>query len=56
MSSPEIDPVTAESEQQDADLGGEHPEPTYRDQDPAGEEVGTDESRDEGDSGGMRPG
>ncbi|MEU0513958.1 MULTISPECIES: hypothetical protein [Amycolatopsis] len=54
MSGPEIDPVTAESEQQDADIGGEHTEPTYRDQDP---EVGTDEAEPEGEGGpgGMDP-
>ncbi|WP_167344388.1 hypothetical protein [Amycolatopsis rifamycinica] len=50
MSTPEIDPVTAESMEEDADIGGEHTEPTFRDQQPAGE------SDDEGaDRGGMPP-
>jgi hypothetical protein len=53
MSTPEIDPVTAEAMEQDADVGGEHTEPTFRDQEPRStpneEEAG-------GDSGGMEPG
>ncbi|MDQ0379626.1 hypothetical protein [Amycolatopsis thermophila] len=58
MNSPEIDPVTAESEQQDADVGDEHTEPTYRDQAPTGDDVGSDESAPggEGGPGGMDPG
>jgi hypothetical protein len=49
MSTPEIDPVTAESMEEDADVGGEHTEPTFHDQEPrAGE---SDEEG--GDHGGM---
>jgi hypothetical protein len=49
MSTPEIDPVTAASEQEDADVGGEHTEPTFHDQEPH-----PDDSDEEGaDSGGM---
>ncbi|WP_205215196.1 hypothetical protein [Amycolatopsis albispora] len=50
---PEIDPVTAESMEQDADIGGEHTEPTYRDQEPRPGDPEPDERR--GDSGGMEP-
>jgi hypothetical protein len=52
MSTPEIDPVTAESMQEDADFGGEHTKPTYGDE-PAPE--GPDESvpTGEGGDGGM---
>jgi hypothetical protein len=53
MSTPEIDPVTAESEEQDADVGGEHTEPTFRDQAPR---PGRNEEEAGGDSGGMDPG
>ncbi len=53
MSTPEIDPVTAESEQEDEDFGAEHTEPTFRDQPPGTYEGGDDEiSR--GDSGGLK--
>ncbi|MGW4487433.1 hypothetical protein ACWEOE_26745 [Amycolatopsis sp. NPDC004368] len=54
MSTPEIDPVTAESMQEDADFGEEHTEPTFRDQVP--EPSGTT-TEDEGrsDHGGMDP-
>ena len=34
MSTPEIDPVTAECREADADIAGEHTEPTFRDQEP----------------------
>ncbi len=54
MSTPEIDPVTAESEQQDEDFGGEHTEPTFRDQPPAAGGSGDDESS-RGDAGGLNP-
>lgn len=54
MSTPEIDPVTAESEQQDADFGGEHKEPTFRDQPPEPTE-GADDESSRGDAGGMKP-
>lgn len=54
VSTPEIDPVTAESMQEDADFGEEHTEPTFRDQVP--EPSGTT-TEDEGrsDHGGMDP-
>ncbi|NKQ52497.1 hypothetical protein HFP15_06355 [Amycolatopsis sp. K13G38] len=55
MSSPDIDPVTAQSEQEDADFAGEHTEPTYRDQPPTGEDVGSDEATSESGPGGMDP-
>jgi hypothetical protein len=52
VSTPEIDPVTAESMEDDADVGGEHTEPTFRDQEspPA---AGSDEENT--DSGGLPP-
>jgi hypothetical protein len=55
MSTPEIDPVTAESMEEDADFGGEHTEPTVRDQEPRPADAAAE---DEGgsDSGGMAPG
>ncbi len=49
MSTPEIDPVTAESMEEDADIGGEHTEPTFRDQEPG--PAPTDE--EDADHGGM---
>jgi hypothetical protein len=52
MSTPEIDPVTAESMEQDADIGGEHTEPTFRDQEPRPAESEEEDS----DHGGMTPG
>ncbi|WP_410671489.1 hypothetical protein [Amycolatopsis sp. cmx-4-68] len=52
MSTPEIDPVTAESMEEDADIGGEHTEPTFRDQGPRPAE--SDE--EDADQGGMTPG
>jgi hypothetical protein len=57
MSTPEIDPVTAESMQQDSDFGEEHTEPTYSDQAPTGDDVGSDEASPEGKGGdgGMDP-
>jgi hypothetical protein len=51
MSTPEIDPVTAESMAADADIGGEHTEPTFHDQEPR--PAGSDE--EDADSGGMPP-
>ncbi|MEV7095117.1 hypothetical protein AB0M80_19985 [Amycolatopsis sp. NPDC051045] len=51
MSTPEIDPVTAESMEDDADIGGEHTEPTFRDQEPrAG-----DSDEEDPDRGGLPP-
>ncbi|MGW5720082.1 hypothetical protein ACWEVP_28210 [Amycolatopsis sp. NPDC003865] len=52
MSTPEIDPVTAESMEEDADVGGEHTEPTFRDQDP----VPPPSDEDDADHGGMPAG
>ena len=51
MSTPEIDPVTAESMEADTDIAGEHTEPTFRDQEPHANE--SDEA--EPDRGGMPP-
>lgn len=48
MSHPEIDPVTAESMEQDADFADEHTRPTYADE-PSTEEP--DESVPSGDAG-----
>jgi hypothetical protein len=55
MSTPEIDRVTAESMEEDSDIGGEHTESTVRDQKPSPTSAST---KDEGgsDSGGMAPG
>jgi hypothetical protein len=50
MSRPEIDPVTAESMEQDADFAEEHTRPTYADEDSP--EGASDESVPE-DGGGM---
>ena len=50
MSTPEIDPVTAESMEEDADIAGEHTEPTFRDQEPQPVE----DSAEENDRGGMK--
>jgi hypothetical protein len=54
VSTPEIDPVTAESMEQDADIGGEHTDSTVRDQEPG---PAGDAPEEEGgsDSGGMAP-
>ncbi|WP_410645862.1 hypothetical protein [Amycolatopsis sp. lyj-346] len=52
MSTPEIDPVTAESMEADADIGGEHTEPTVRDQEPRA----NDSDEEDPDRGGMPPG
>jgi hypothetical protein len=49
---PEPDPVTAESELEDADIGGEHTRPTYADENPGGPHRGPDESEPD-DEGGM---
>ncbi|MEV6876203.1 hypothetical protein [Amycolatopsis sp. NPDC051128] len=51
MSTPELDPVTAESMEDDADVGAEHTEPTFRDQEsrPAGDD------EENTDSGGLPP-
>ncbi|MFF1614258.1 hypothetical protein ACFVYA_41380 [Amycolatopsis sp. NPDC058278] len=49
MSTPEIDPVTAESMEADADIAGEHTEPTFRDQEP---QAG-DSDEEDADRGGM---
>ncbi|MEV6905114.1 hypothetical protein [Amycolatopsis sp. NPDC051372] len=54
MSTPEIDPVTAESMEEDADFGQEHTEPTFRDQSPAPSGRRTEEQGG-GDHGGMEP-
>ena len=51
MSSPDIDPATAESMEEDADFADEHTEPTFRDQHPTGEDVGSDESQPKGEGG-----
>jgi hypothetical protein len=53
MSTPEIDPVTAESMEEDADFGGEHTEPTFRDQGPGADRKLLDED-DNDDSGGLK--
>ncbi|MBN6038390.1 hypothetical protein [Amycolatopsis sp. 195334CR] len=53
MSTPEIDPVTAESMEEDADIGDEHTEPTYRDQHPGPADEDLDDP--DGDRGGMDP-
>ncbi|MCR3752055.1 hypothetical protein [Lentzea californiensis] len=52
MSTPEPDRVTAESELEDADIGGEHTRPTYADENPGGPYRGRDESEPH-DEGGM---
>ncbi|WP_434533289.1 hypothetical protein [Amycolatopsis carbonis] len=54
MSTPEIDPVTAESMEEDADFGDEHTEPTFRDQPPETPGART-EDEGGGDHGGMDP-
>ncbi|WP_169332714.1 hypothetical protein [Nocardia araoensis] len=51
MSTPNIDPETAESMQQDADFADEHTKPTHADEHPAGEQLETDESTPHGHSG-----
>lgn len=51
MSTPEIDPVTAEDMEEEADFADEHTEPTFADQDPSGERTSTEDRND--DSGGM---
>ncbi|SFH27179.1 hypothetical protein [Amycolatopsis regifaucium] len=55
MSTPEIDPVTAESMEEDADFAEEHTEPTFRDQRPRPDEGPANEG-DGGDQGGMTSG
>ncbi|NGY60365.1 hypothetical protein G7043_15655 [Lentzea sp. NEAU-D13] len=54
---PEPDAVTAESELEDADIGGEHTRPTVADENPGGPHRGHDESEPEGrgGDGGMDP-
>ncbi|CAM3957506.1 hypothetical protein KIPE111705_33415 [Kibdelosporangium persicum] len=47
MSTPEIDPQTARSMEEDSDFAEEHTKPTYADEDPQGE----DESVPDGLSG-----
>jgi hypothetical protein len=49
MSRPEIDPVTAESMEQDADFADEHTRPTYADEDSP--EQASDESVPDGEGG-----
>ncbi|WP_170068028.1 hypothetical protein [Lentzea guizhouensis] len=49
---PEPDRVTAESELEDTDIGGEHTKPTFADENPGGPHSGPDESEPE-DAGGM---
>jgi hypothetical protein len=56
MSTPEIDPVTAESMEEDADFGGEHTEPTVRHQEPRPAGGAAAEEEGSSDSGGMAPG
>jgi hypothetical protein len=51
MSTPEIDPNTAASMEEDADFAGEHTKPTYADEHPQGEDIETDESTPEGTGG-----
>ncbi len=51
MSTPNVDPTTAESMQQDADFADEHTKPTHADEHPAGAELETDESTPSGHSG-----
>ncbi|MBF6222283.1 MULTISPECIES: hypothetical protein [Nocardia] len=51
MSTPNVDPTTAESMQQDADFADEHTKPTHADEHPTGEELETDESTPRGHSG-----
>ncbi|MGQ4619585.1 hypothetical protein [Nocardia sp. R7R-8] len=51
MSTPNIDPETAESMLQDADFADEHTKPTHADEHPAGEQLETDESTPRGHSG-----
>ncbi len=51
MSDPDIDPVTAESMQQDADFAEEHTKATHADEHPAGKELETDEATPHGTSG-----
>jgi hypothetical protein len=52
MSSPDIDPVTAESEEEDEDFGTEHTRPTYSDE-PSTEEPDESVPSGEGGAGGM---
>ncbi|MCG8922569.1 hypothetical protein [Lentzea sp. CC55] len=52
MTAPEPDRVTAESELEDADIGGEHTRPTFADENPGGPHRGRDESEPH-DEGGM---
>jgi hypothetical protein len=51
VSNPDLDPVTAESMQQDADFAEEHTKATHADEHPAGEDLETDESTPKGSSG-----
>ncbi|WP_067681598.1 hypothetical protein [Nocardia miyunensis] len=51
MGGPDIDPITAESMQQDADFAEEHTKPTHADEHPEGEELESDESTPQGLSG-----
>lgn len=54
MNTPQIDPVTAESEMQDADIAGEHHKPSIADEQQDTVNAAPDESvpRDSGGSGG----
>lgn len=51
MSTPNIDPTTAESMQQDADFADEHTKPTHADEHPTDEQLETDESTPRGHGG-----
>ena len=55
LSTPELDPATADSMEQDADFAIEHDRPTFADQHPTGEALEADEStpRGRGGDGGM---
>jgi hypothetical protein len=57
MSTPEIDPNTAEAMEEDADFAGEHTKPTYADEHSQNEDLERDESTPKGTAGdgGMDP-
>lgn len=51
MTTPEIDPTTAEAMQQDSDFAEEHSKPTHADEHPTDEELEIDESTPSGHGG-----
>ncbi|MEU4343303.1 hypothetical protein AB0H00_18830 [Nocardia sp. NPDC023852] len=51
MTTPEIDPTTAEAMQQDSDFAEEHSKPTHADEHPTDEELEIDESTPRGHGG-----